>query len=503
MNGSYSPINYVVIVIYLVFVLFVGLKVADKNPKGKTFFKGNDGTIPWWVSAVSLFATMLSPISFLTLSGRSFMQNWASWLGQLGLFLAVPITIIWFLPVYKKMHLDTAYEYLERRFNKNLRFLGSITFIVFQIGRNAIIMYLPAVALGLIAHVNIDVLILIMGIIALIYATIGGLKSVLWTDFIQGLVLSAGAVFAFFYLIFHVHGGFSEIINYGVSHAKFFNSSQVLSLSIFKQGLPVVVIGAGLSTLSSYVSSQDMVQRYITTDDLGEMKKMTYLNGFLSLGVATLFFFIGTAMFVFYKQNPSLLLSGTAVEDKIFAGFIVKQLPVGLSGLLLAGLFACGQSSLSSGINGIASTWTLDITKSIRNNFSDKQATKYGKYLSFGVGVVSIALAIVFAHSHVESAFAWFNGFMGLILGLVGGLFALGIFTKKANSKGALIGFFFGLVISILVKYFTTITFWAYSIVSILAVMVIGYIASLFFKEENTNVKEDLNDITVYGLKDK
>lgn len=496
---NYSPINYVVIIAYLIGVLYVGIRVGRKKTEGKTFFKGNDGTIPWWVAGVSLFATMLSPISFLTLAGRSYMTNWEDWLGQLGMFIAVPLTIMWFLPVYKKMKLDTAYHYLEKRFDKRLRFLGSVTFIVFQIGRNAIIMYLPAIALTFITHININYLILIMGLIALVYATIGGLKSVLWTDFIQGTVLSVGAVFVFIFLLFAVKGGFSQIVATGIQDGKFFNLSQISSLSIFQQGLPIVIVGAGLSTLSSYVSSQDMVQRYITTDDIGKMKKMTYLNGILSIVVASLFFFIGTAMFVFYKQNPTSLIAAHSTEDRIFASFIIYQLPIGISGLLIAALFATGQSSLSSGINGIASTWTLDITKTFKKDLTDEQATKYGKWLSFIIGIVSIGLAIVFAHSNVESIFAWFNGFMGLVLGLVCGLFVLGILTKRGNTKGAIIGFIAGIIISIGVEYFTNVTFWAYSLISIFSVLIIGYIASLIFKEKE--VKPDIVEMTVYGIK--
>lgn len=496
---SYSPINYLVIIIYLISVFLIGLGFSRKKQGGKVFFKGNDGSIPWWVAAVSLFATLMSPISFLTLAGRSFMTNWEDWLGQLGVFIAVPLTIMWFLPVYKRMKLDTAYEYLERRFNKKLRFLGSSMFIIFQIGRNAIIMYLPAIALAYITHMNINILILIFGVIAVIYSTLGGLKAVLWTDFIQGLVLSVGAIFVVCYLIFSVKGGFSHIVSYGLSHHKFLSTSQMMSLSIFKQGLPVVIVGAGLSTLSSYVSSQDMVQRYITTDDLGKMKKMTYLNGFMSIAIATLFFFVGTGMFVFYKQNPNLLIHAHATEDKIFASFIVNQLPVGISGLLIAALFAIGQSSLSSGINGIASTWTLDLTKSFKKNFSDEQATRYGKILSLLVGLFSIVLAIIFANSHIESIFAFFNGFVGIILGLVGGLFVLGILTKKANTKGAIIGFIAGLIISIFVNYFTSVTFWAYSIISILSVLIIGYISSFFFKDEKGDERENLDHLTIYG----
>ncbi|NEZ47459.1 sodium/solute symporter [Clostridium niameyense] len=491
MKASFEFLDYIVLVAYLLFVLYVGVRVAKKEMKGKEYFKG-DGTIPWWVSAVSLFATMLSPISYLALAGRSFKTDWAAWVAQLGVFIAVPLTIRFFLPVYKKLNLDTAYEYLERRFNKGLRLLGSVMFIVYQIGRMSIIMYLPSLALAMVTDIDINILIIAMGVIAIIYSYVGGIKSVLWTDFIQGTVLSLGAIFVVIYMAFTIHGGLGEVVRVGVENHKFLQLSSMMNLSIYKEGFFIVLIGAGLSTLASYVSSQDMVQRYTTTTDLGEMKKMTYLNGALSIGIATVFFFIGTGLFVFYKQNPALLVSGA--EDKIFATYIVKQLPAGISGLLLAGVFAAGQSTLSTGLNSVATSWTLDIHKVIKGSMDNDSATKMAKILSLGVGIVSIIVAIILAHSDLKSAYNWFNGFMGLVLGVVGGLFALGIFTKKANSKGAIVGFIVSSILVVSVKYFTHVTFWMYSVISIGACMLFGYVFSLLFKED----ERDLKNLTIY-----
>ncbi|WP_138204825.1 sodium:solute symporter [Haloimpatiens lingqiaonensis] len=495
MKASFQMLDYIVLVVYLLFVLYVGVRVAKKEMKGKEYFKG-DGTIPWWVAAVSLFATMLSPISYLALAGRSFKTDWSAWVAQLGIFIAVPLTIKYFLPVYKKLDLDTAYEYLERRFNKSLRLVGSIMFIIYQVGRMSIIMYLPALALSIVTKININLLIVLMGVIAIVYSYVGGIKSVLWTDFIQGVVLSLGAVFVVVYMAFTIKGGLGEVVRVGVADAKFLHLSQMLNLNIFKEGFFIVLIGAGLSTLSSYVSSQDMVQRYTTTTDLGEMKKMTYLNGALSIGIATVFFFIGTGLYVFYQQNPALLIS--KAEDQVFASYIVSQLPAGISGLLLAGVFAAGQSTLSTGLNSVATSWTLDIHKLIKGDVNNDEATKLAKILSLVVGIVSIVVSIVLAHSDLKSAYSWFNGFMGLVLGVVGGLFGLGIFTKKANSKGAVAGFIVAAVLTVAAKYFTTVTFWMYSVISIVSCMLFGYIFSLIFKDDE---KKNLDNLTIYGDK--
>ena len=194
---GFTNIDLAVLVIYLIAVLLFGVHFAKKDMKGKEYFKG-DGTIPWWVTSVSIFATLLSPISFLSLVGISFAGTWLMCFAQLGMLLAIPLTIRYFLPIYSKLDIDTAYHYLELRFkSKALRVLGAVMFIIYQIGRMSIIMYLPCMVLASLTGLDVNVLIVVMGVIAIIYSYTGGLKSVLWTDFMQGSVLLVGVTFAF------------------------------------------------------------------------------------------------------------------------------------------------------------------------------------------------------------------------------------------------------------------------------------------------------------------
>ncbi|WP_065409376.1 sodium:solute symporter [Pseudobacillus wudalianchiensis] len=496
MDGKFAIIDYVILFAYLLFILYVGIAVAKKEMQGKEFFKG-DGSIPWWVTSVSLFATLLSPISFLSLAGNSYLGTWELWFAQLGLFIAVPVAIYFFLPVYRRLNLDTAYEYLERRFDRKMRILGSVLFIVYQVGRMSIIMYLPAIALTAVTGINTVVIILFMGVIATIYSAFGGIKSVLWTDFIQGIVLIGGGIFALIILLFSIDGGVGEVLRVGSADHKFFADTVLFDPNFVNNSILLVLVGAGLSTAFSYISSQDMVQRYLTTNDLKEMNKMTYLNGFLSLGTATLFFFIGTSLYVFYTQQAGPMPEGKA--DLIFANFIVSELPAGISGLLIAGLFAAGQSTLSTGLNSVATSWTLDIQKVLKPDMSDEKSTKIARNISTLVGIFSIAFAIVLAYSDVSSAYSWFNGLMGLALGIIGGTFTLGVMTKKANSTGALLGFVATTVVAIYVSYFTDISLWAYSIINLVASLVFGYGFSLLFNEKS---KAQGAELTFYDKKE-
>lgn len=475
---GFTMIDLAIVIIYLAAVLFAGMYFSKKSMTGKEYFKG-DGTIPWWVTSVSIFATLLSPISFLSIAGNSYNGTWVLWFAQLGIFIAVPLTIRLFLPVYSKLKIDTAYHYLELRYkSKGLRVLGALLFIIYQIGRMSIIMYLPSVVLAPLVGININILIIIMGIIAIVYSYGGGLKSVLWTDFIQGLVLIAGVVFTLIYLVFSIDGGIGTIFT-TLQNGKFLAPNEVIfDPNILKSSVFIILVGAGINTFSSYISSQDVVQRFTTTTDIKELRKMTFGNGFLSIGTTTVIYLIGTALFVFYHQNPHLLQ--TAHQDQIFASFIVYQLPIGISGILIAAIYAASQSTLSTGLNSVATSWVLDIQDSFNREISEEKQTRIAKLVSLGVGIIAIIVSMILANGEIKSAYEWFNSFMGLVLGVLAGIFVLGVITKKATSIGAYAGFFTSAIIVINLKYnHPEVTSWSYAIISIGVSCIIGYIISL------------------------
>lgn len=499
--SKFTTIDMIVLITYLALVLIAGLAFSKKDLKGKEYFKG-DGTIPWWVTSVSIFATLLSPISFLSIAGNSFNGTWILWFAQLGIFIAVPLTIRFFLPIYSRLGIDTAYHYLEVRYNdKGLRVLGALMFIIYQIGRMSIIMYLPSIVLSNLIGINVNVLIIVMGVIAIIYSYSGGLKSVLWTDFIQGVVLISGVVFTLIFLSMSIDGGLREVFT-TLGSGKFLAESEVIfDPNILNSSVFIILVGAGINTFSSYISSQDVVQRFTTTTDIKQLKKMTYGNGVLSIGTATVLYLVGSALFVYYNQNPELLQ--IAQQDQIFATYIVNQLPIGISGLVLAAIYAAAQSTLSTGLNSVATSWTLDIQNVITKDMSLERQTKIARSISLGVGIVSIVVSIVMANGEIKSAYEWFNSFMGLVLGVLAGIFVLGAFTKKATNIGAYLGFIVSAIIVINLKYnHPEVTSWCYSIVTIVTSYIVGYIASLVHTKYARNKKfNNIDEATIYASK--
>ncbi len=503
---GFTYVDLAILIVYLVAVLLVGLHFAKREMKGKEYFKG-DGSIPWWVTSVSIFATLLSPISFLSLAGNSYAGTWIMWFAQLGMLLAIPITIRFFLPIYSKLDIDTAYHYLEIRFNsKGLRVLGAVMFIIYQIGRMSIIMYLPCMVLSNLMGINVNILIIVMGVIAIIYSYTGGLKSVLWTDFIQGSVLLIGVTFGLIFLVAHLDGGFGAIFHQFTEGHKFLAENQrIFDPNLLKDSVFLLIVGAGFNTMSSYVSSQDIVQRFTTTTDTKKLNKMMLTNGGLSIFIATVFYFIGTGLYVFYQVdgNP---LPPAAQQDQIFASWIAFELPVGVTGLLLAAIYAAAQSTLSTGLNSVASSWTMDIQARIsKKEISMEKQTKIGQYVSLAVGIFSILVAMLLANGGVKSAYEWFNGFMGLVLGILVGVFVLGAFTKVGNTCGAICAFVAASAVMIFIKYGLphiapdfTVSIWSYSIISIAVSLIVGIPASAIYRKVKHDTSKPAPHTTIY-----
>ncbi len=498
---GFTTIDLIILIVYLAAVLFAGLFFAKKEMKGKEYFKG-DGTIPWWVTSVSIFATLLSPISFLSLAGNSYAGTWIMWFAQLGMLLAIPFTIRFFLPIYSKLDIDTAYHYLELRFeSKGLRVLGAVMFIIYQIGRMSIIMYLPCMVLSNLTGINVNLLIIIMGVIAIIYSYTGGLKSVLWTDFIQGSVLLVGVTIALLFLVAHTDGGFGAIFDAFCNDGKFLAPDQpVFSPNLLKDSVFLLIVGAGFNTMGSYVSSQDIVQRFTTTTDTKKLNKMMLTNGALSIFIATVFYLIGTGLYVFYQQNE---LPPAAAQDQIFASYIAFELPVGVTGLLLAAIYAASQSTLSTGLNSVAASWTLDIQARVsKKELSLEKQTKIGQYVSLIVGIFAIIVSIVLANGDIKSAYEWFNGFMGLVLGILIGTFILGAFTKTANAFGATMAFIAASAVMVGIKYFApagSVSIWSYSIISIVVSLLVGIPASLINRKLTGDLSSPADSTTIYN----
>ncbi len=456
LDSKLGVVNWIVVGVYLAGMVGIGYWFMRRKAAATTeaYFRGGQ-KIPFLVAGLSIFATVLSSITFMSIPARAYGTDITWYIGQLAMLILIPVVVFFYLPFFRKLDLTSAYLYLERRFNLGVRLFGSFSFIVAHIGRIAIVLYLPAVALAAVSNIDIYAAIIIIGLLCVVYTVMGGIEAVVWTDAIQAVVLLGGAILCFILVVTRLEGGFGELFSIANTDSKLLQNL-TLEWDIkdgTKTGL-VIFLAFGFNSLIQYTSGQDVVQRYVTTKDIGGARKSLWTTMWMSVCFAIVFFLLGTALYAFYKTQPELLNPAMAEKDGILPFFIMQQLPVGVAGLIIAAVFAASQSSISSSLNSIATAWTKDVDgRLIRPDASDEDYLKSAKWVVIIVGLLGIGGAALVAAANIQNAFDTFMGIIGLATGSLGGIFALGIFTKRGNGMGAMVGAVVGISIVAFIKF--------------------------------------------------
>jgi cyclically-permuted mutarotase family protein len=494
-KAQFGTINWMVLVIYLFGMLGIGFYFMKRERGTEDFFKGG-GRVPWWAAGVSIFATMLSSISFMALPGMTYSGTWAIFLLAITITLSQPIVIKYYLPFYRRLNVTSAYEYLEMRFNLVCRTLASSVFILFMIVRIGIVSYLPALALEAVTGIDIVLCIFGIGLITIVYCAMGGVEAVIWGDFIQGIVLIAGAVVAFLYIASGVDGGVGGIVNLGIDHSKFEIINTTFALD--KPTIWFLLIGGLLANLFTYTSDQSVIQRYITTKDEKSATKSIWFNAIACIPVSFLFYLIGTGLYAYYQGQPELLDVSMEKSDQIFPFFIMQKLPIGLSGLLIAAVFSATMSTLSSNINSAATAITTDFYQRFNKGATDHQSMRVARISTVVVGLLGIMIAYALYLMKDLPIFEIFNMVVGLLVSGLGMFFLLGIFSTRITGWGVLSGFILSSVALYLVKQYTPLHWSAYSIVVLVSCGVTAFIASMLFGD-----KKEIDGLTWKTLNDK
>lgn len=474
-SSSFGWLNYAVLLLYFAGMLLLGFFFMKRNENTEDFFKAS-GRIPWWAAGISIFATSLSAITFLSIPAKTYATDWRMLLFNISIILIVPIVIRYFLPFFRRFNFSTAYAYLEARFSRTVRWLASTLFVFFMISRIAIVLFLPSLALNAVTGFDIYISIIIMGIVTIIYSTSGGMEAVVWGDVIQGFILVFGAISALIFMIIGIEGGLSEFWTTTISFHKF--QTFDFRFDFTQPAFWVVVIGGVINSLIMYTSDQSIVQRYMSTKDEKATSRSIWLNGILSVPVTLLFFLIGTGLFAFYSANPGNMTFTNANIDSVFPQFIVTEMPVGLAGLLVAAVFAAAMSTLSSNINSSAAVITADFLHTISKKDNNNSHMQLARWSGIAVGLLGMGMALILATWNIASLWDQFNTFLGLLTSGLGALFTLGIFFPRVGSKAALLGVITGLITLIIIKNNTTISFLLYGLIGMASGIISSYIYS-------------------------
>jgi len=326
----------------------------------------------------------------------------------------------------------------------------------------------------------------------------GGVEAVVWTDTIQTFVLLGGAMLCVVLMILGSDGGLGELLQNASGDEKLHLFNLHWDPTSASLALWVVIIGAIGQNVSSYTADQAVVQRYMTTPDIKRAAGSIWTAALLSVPASWLFFFLGTALWGFYRAHPEKL-DPTFTTDQIFPLFISREMPVGVAGLIVAGIFAAAQSTISTSMNSTSTAVVTDFMRPFRLLKTERGYLHWARFLTFALGTAGTLLGLLFVDPNIKSLFDEFLKVVGLFMGVLGGLFGLGVLTRRASGGGALLGAVGGATVVLLVERFTDISGYLYAAIGITGCVLLGYLASFVLPGQN----RDLTGLTVYTKLEK
>ncbi|MEP6944755.1 MAG: sodium:solute symporter [Acidobacteriota bacterium] len=488
---GFSTIDYVVLLAYLIGITIFGIMFRKSQKTVKDYFVGAKN-INWVVISLSIVATETSTLTLIGVPAIAYANyqypemggNYTYLQVVIGYVIARFVISFLFIPAYFKGDLMTAYTLLENRFGVAVKNFAASLFLIMRALAEGVRIFAASIVVTAVLQTSLPDIpnitlwsIVIVGVLTLIYTFEGGISAVIWTDLIQLIIYIGGSLVAAYMLVTLVPGGWGEIYAQGAAAGKF----QVFSFA-WSWNLPFTfwagVLGGTFLTMASHGTDQLLVQRLLTCKDQRDSQKAIILSGFVVLFQFALFLTIGVMLFAYYKYFP--LSTGLVSNDEIFPKFIVERLPHGISGLVIAAIFAAAMSNLSGSLNSLASTTVIDFYKPlIKPGASDESLLKLSKWLTAAWGVILISIAI-FARNW-GSVFTVGLTIASLVYGPMLGAFLLGVLTKKANSAGVVVGMLTSMVTMLAVKIYTDLAWTWYVITGTIICFSVGLIVSMIF----------------------
>jgi SSS family solute:Na+ symporter len=493
---GFSGIDYAVLALYLVGITIFGTLFRRSQRTVKDYFIGAKNT-HWVVISLSIVATETSTLTLIGVPALAYSTfarpeqggNFTYLQVVLGYIVARVIISLLLIPAYFRGDLLTAYELLRRRFGPKAKNFAASLFLIMRALAEGVRVFAASLVLSAVLGTSFPGLphlwlwsIVIVGLLTLIYTFEGGIAAVIWTDLIQLIIYIGGSLLAAYELLHLVPGGWTTV----VAEARPANKFQVFSF-IFDFKVPFTfwagLLGGTFLTMASHGTDQLLVQRLLTCRNRRDSQKALIFSGFVVFFQFFLFLTIGVMLFAYYKAYPiSVALQS---NDQIFPTFIVQRLPHGISGLVIAAIFAAAMSNLSGSLNSLSSTTVLDFYKPlIRPSVGETQLLKLSRWFTAAWGVVLIAIAMV--ARKWGSVFTAGLTIASLVYGPMLGAFLLGVLTKRANQIGVMSGMATSLGFMSLIWYKTSIAWTWYVLFGTVVCFGIGYSVSLVSKPAET-----------------
>ncbi|MBX7259656.1 MAG: sodium:solute symporter [Candidatus Hydrogenedentes bacterium] len=401
---TFGTLDWVILIVYFLAMAMMGPLFARKNKSTESYFLGNR-SFPGWLIGLSMFATSISSITFVAYPADAYKTAYLRFLLALMLPVGIFIASILFLPFFRHARVTSAFEYLEGRFGPGVRVYAATTFIINQVVRLSLILYLVSLLVHEMTGWDRYTCVFIGGVFTAFYTVTGGIEAVIWTDFIQSFLLWGGGLVCLYVAVSSVDGGIPTVVSTAWADGKFMlgdlnKEGQLVRAPLFslaeKSVIMMFLIGLA-NWLTEYSSNQNVIQKYVATKNPKEAKRAIWICCLCSLPTWAFFMFLGTTLYVYYKLNPDPIaheiLTGAngRKADSILPFFIIKALPQGFSGLVIAGVLAAAMSSLSSSINAISAVGITDIYK---RHIVRQGTDRHYVVAAWGVSILSSILMI-------------------------------------------------------------------------------------------------------------
>lgn len=462
--------DLVIIVIYLIGMILVGIYFSRNNKNSDQFTKAS-GLIPGWAIGLSIYATFLSSNTFLGVPGKAFGSNWNAFVFSLSMPLAAWVASRYFVPFYRSTGEISAYTHLEHRFGAWARTYAVVCFLLTQLARMGSIFFGIALSLQALTGYSMQMIMIVMGICIIIYTVMGGIEAVIWTEVVQAVVKTFGALLILYLIVSNMPGGVSKIIEIGKSADKFSLGS--FSPDFVSSSFWVVLLYGFFINLNNFGMDQNYVQRYHTASSSKAASKSIWLCVWLYVPASLMFFIIGSALYAYYEVNPELVqavkhqvalerlpLQASAAQilelektlqpadygDKIMPHFMVTKIPAGLVGLIVSAILSAAMSTISSGMNSSATVFTVDIYKRyFKPGITEQQNLRllHLATVAFGLLGMGAGIAMIGVKSILD---VWWE-LSGIFAAGMLGLFLLGMISRQTKNHEALLATLIGIAV--------------------------------------------------------
>lgn len=490
-------LDAVIVVMYFILVAWIGFRFSRRQNSTETYFAARR-SVPHWAMGVSMFATLISSITFIAYPGSAYAGNWSELVPGfmvIGVLLLVGTVLV---PFFRRAVGLSAYEYFGQRFGYGARAYSGLAFSAGHFSKMGFVLYLLSLTASSMTGWNIYLVLLITGAVTVLYTVFGGLEAVIWTDVVQGFIMCLGVVVILGFLIHLMPGGIGAAFALAQEKGKFSLGNPQLNFAD-KTSLWVMSLYGFFWYLQKYAADQTIVQRYLVAKSDREALKGVALGALMCLPLWTLFMLIGTLVWCYYQLSgvtfPADMLdkTGKVISDKVFPHFLVTKIPIGLSGLFMAAVFAAGMSTLSSDLNCLSAVGVEDYYRKLRPDASDSRRLLIGKLIVGICGAAAVGIAALIAWKS-ERVLSLYYAVSSIISGGLAGMFILAFLSRRANKQGLWIG----IAVSLAFTAWATLTSgknkmfdlgdysfpWAGVMIGVGAhviVLVVGYVSSFFF----------------------